>query len=181
MKISHKILAEKYDVILDAAKKAPRKKSVRMTEEEIKNLCLKVFECTTFEQAKETIRKCYEEENKHIWFSNNVNTVIKPVTEICKEKGIYIDPAVTSQTPEFFKTIPYYLGSSIWFIATVYAETNKYLIKSYSAQHYETALLSKAKEYWDSFEVKYKEWLTNKKISDKIQDASKKANVNLDI
>jgi hypothetical protein len=42
-------------------------------------------------------------------------------------------------------------------------------------------LLSKAKEYWDNFEVKYKEWLTNKKISDKIQDASKKANVNLDI
>ena len=181
MKVSHKILAEKYDVILDAAKKAPRKKFVRMTEEEIKNLCLKVFECTTFKQAKETIRKCYEEENKHIWFDDYANTVIKPVTEICKEKGIYIDPAVTSQTPEFFNTIPYYLGSTIWFIGTVYAVSDRYLIKSYSGQHYETALLSKAKEYWDSFKAKYDEWLTNKKISDKMQDASKKADVNLDI
>jgi len=181
MRNQYKILSEKYETIIEAPKKASRKKSVRMTEEEIKNLCLKVFECTTFKQVKETIRKCYEEENKHIWFNNNVNTVIKPVTEICKEKGIYIDPAITSQTPEFFKTMPYYLGSSIWFIATVYAESNKYLIKSRSGQHYETALLSKAKEYWDSFKAKYNEWLTNKKISDKIQDASKKAGVNLDI
>lgn len=175
MKVSHKILAEKYDVILDAAKKAPRKKSVEMTEEEIKNLCLKVFECTTFEQAKETIRKCYEEENRHIVFRNYLDTVFKPLTKICKEKGIHIDDAATTQTPEYFEAIPYYLGSTIWFIATIYAGSNK------RESYYETALLTKAKDYWRSFKTKYNEWLANKKISDKIQDASKKANVNLDI
>jgi hypothetical protein len=175
MRNQYKILSEKYDTIIEAPKKAPRKKSVEMTEEEIKNLCLKVFECTTFEQVKDIIRKCYEEENRHIYFKNNLNTLIKPISKICKEKGIHIDDASLSQTPEYFETIPYYLGSTIWFISTIYPESFK--IQPY----YETALLSKAKEYWGNFKAKYDKWLTNKKISDKIQDASKKANVNLDI
>jgi len=181
MRNQYKILSEKYDTILEAPKKASRKKPASppflsgMPPEEKIDMALEVMECGSYDQALQIVKKYYDGRYD---FVGSAEELILPLTELCKEKGIPTYKRLHSD--EYYDSIPYHLGEAIWYMSMIYPGRLA-ATKSKDEKHYRDMLVGRAQDSWDRFFKKYYKWSDYKKATDEIQKASDKANVNLDI
>jgi hypothetical protein len=180
MRNQYKILSEKYDTVLEAPKKAPRKKPPAppflsgMPPDEKKDMCLEVMECGSYEQALQIVKNYYD--NRYD-FIGNTEELEAPIIEICNEKGI---PYESRRSVKYYDSIPYHLAQAIWYMSMVYPGRLA-APKSKADKNYNDMLVGRAQDSWDRFFKAYYKWSDYKKATDEIQKASDKANIKLDI
>jgi hypothetical protein len=181
MRNQYKILSEKYDAILEAPKKAPRKKPASppffsgMPPDEKKDMCLEVMECGSYEQALQIVKKYYDGRYD---FVGNDEELIAPITELCRERGVPTYKRLNSD--EYYESIPYHLGQAIWYMSMIYPGRLA-APKSRDEKHYHNMLVGRAQDSWDRFFKTYYKWSDYKKATEEMQKASDKANIKLDI
>jgi hypothetical protein len=181
MRNQYKILSEKYDAILEAPKKALRKKPASppflsgMPPDEKKDMCLEVMECGSYEQALQIVKKYYD--NRYD-FVANTEELEAPIMEICREKGIPTYKRLNSD--EYYESIPYHLGQAVWYMSMIYPGRLA-APKSRDEKHYRDMLVGRAQDSWDRFFKAYYKWSDYKKATEEMQKASDKANIKLDI